>query len=324
MSASATIEVDEYLPHPVSTVWKALTSSDRLAVWLMPNDFAPEVGRRFTLDTGNWGLTECEVLEVQPERLLRYSWRNGPLDTEVTFRLVPEGHGTRLLLEHRGFDLDHPVQRFAYEGMRRGWRSEVLAGLRAHVFRRPLHRPVEHAFVPHVTLREWAPLRFALDRWPGSDGDTAQASLRFDVRRDRDHLFFAFDVRDRLAIDEERRLDHLGEPRGALTARERRERGDVGEHGVRLVERTDEVLPRGDVDRGLAADRRVGIYSVLPHYIAPPATTGPAFRAPRCGGAARPDWRSDRRWSGFRSHRALHRSWCSSDRSRKPSPELRR
>jgi len=46
-------------------------------------------------------------------------------------------------------------------------------------------------------LREWAPLRFALDRWPESDGGTAQASLRFDVRRDRDHLYFAFDVRDR-------------------------------------------------------------------------------------------------------------------------------
>jgi uncharacterized protein YndB with AHSA1/START domain len=137
MSTTAAIEVDEFLPHPVDAVWEALTTSDRLAVWLMPNDFVLEVGRRFTLDTGSWGVTECEVLEVEPERLLRYSWRNGPLDTEVVWRLVPEGRGTRLLLEHRGFDLDQPLQRFAYDGMRRGWRSEVVAALRDHLAAAP-------------------------------------------------------------------------------------------------------------------------------------------------------------------------------------------
>jgi Calcineurin-like phosphoesterase len=45
-------------------------------------------------------------------------------------------------------------------------------------------------------LREWSSLRFALDRWPVPEGGTASASLRFDVRRDRDSLYFAFDVRD--------------------------------------------------------------------------------------------------------------------------------
>lgn len=133
MSTSARIEADEFLPHPVSVVWEALTDSDRMAVWLMPNDFVLQVGHRFTLDTGNWGTTECEVLEVKPHQLLRYSWRNGALDTEVVWRLVPEGHGTRLLLEHRGFDLDHPIERTAYDGMHGGWRSEVLTALRRHL-----------------------------------------------------------------------------------------------------------------------------------------------------------------------------------------------
>jgi hypothetical protein len=45
-------------------------------------------------------------------------------------------------------------------------------------------------------LREWAPLRFALERWPIPEGGTASASLRFDVRRDREFLYLAFDVRD--------------------------------------------------------------------------------------------------------------------------------
>lgn len=133
MTNGASIEVDEFLPHPVEAVWDALTISDRLAGWLMPNDFALQVGHRFTLDTGNWGITECEVLEIEHERLLRYSWRNGPLDTEVIWRLEPEGHGTRLFLEHRGFDLDHPAQRFAHEGMNRGWCSTVLPALHQHL-----------------------------------------------------------------------------------------------------------------------------------------------------------------------------------------------
>jgi uncharacterized protein YndB with AHSA1/START domain len=133
VSRTATIKVDEFLPHPPHVVWEALTDPDRIAVWLMPNDFVAEVGHRFTLDTGPWGLTECEVLDIEPEQLPRYTWRNGPLDTEVIWRLVPEGRGTRLQLEHRGFDLDHPVQRSAFDGMRRGWRSHVLAALAAHL-----------------------------------------------------------------------------------------------------------------------------------------------------------------------------------------------
>lgn len=133
MDTTATIEVDEFLGHPPDVVWHALTDSDRLAAWLMPNDFRPEVGHCFTLDTGRWGTTHCEVLEIEPERLLRFSWRNGPLDTEVTWRLAPEGRGTRLILEHRGFDLDHPLQRSAHEGMSDGWESEVVPSLAAHL-----------------------------------------------------------------------------------------------------------------------------------------------------------------------------------------------
>ena len=45
-------------------------------------------------------------------------------------------------------------------------------------------------------LREWAPLRFALERWPDPSGGAAAASLRFDVRRDRDYLYLGFDVAD--------------------------------------------------------------------------------------------------------------------------------
>lgn len=129
------IVVEEFLPHPPDRVWRALTDPERLGRWFMPNDFALQIGHRFSLDTGRWGTTQCEVLEIQPGRLVRYSWRNDSLDTEVTWALEPEGEGTRLRLVHRGFRLDDPTDRFAYENMRHGWRSSVMRRLREDLAR---------------------------------------------------------------------------------------------------------------------------------------------------------------------------------------------
>lgn len=84
------------------------------------------MGHRFTLDMGPWGAQECEVLDVGPERLLRYSFAPGSLDTTITWRLEAEGTGTRLFLEHAGFDLASPPARAAYEGMGEG-RPGILA-----------------------------------------------------------------------------------------------------------------------------------------------------------------------------------------------------
>ncbi|MCP9950370.1 MULTISPECIES: SRPBCC family protein [Actinomadura] len=132
----ASIEVDEFLPHPPEKVWRALSEPGLLARWLMPNDFEPVVGHRFTFaakpipSVGFDGRIACEVLAVEEHRLLRISWHGGGLDTTVTWRLAPEGHGTRLFIEHAGFDLDDPVNAYAFRGMGSGWRSDVLRSLR--------------------------------------------------------------------------------------------------------------------------------------------------------------------------------------------------
>ncbi|MBC6460437.1 SRPBCC family protein [Actinomadura sp. HBU206391] len=129
------IEVDEFLPHPPRKVWRALTDPDLLARWLMPSDFKPVVGHRFTFTTRPIpsiefdGTISCQVLELDEERLLRISWGGGSLDTTVTWRLAAEGHGTRLFVTHAGFDLDDPVQAFAFRGMGSGWRSNVMRAL---------------------------------------------------------------------------------------------------------------------------------------------------------------------------------------------------
>lgn len=115
------IRCDQFIAHSPSAVWRALTDPDLHARWWAAGDVQPVVGHRFTLDMGTWGQQACEVLAVEPERLLRYSFAPGSLDTTITWELVPEGNGTRLLLEHAGFDLDSPLGKAALEGMGRGW-----------------------------------------------------------------------------------------------------------------------------------------------------------------------------------------------------------
>lgn len=74
---------------------------------------------------------------MDPERLLSYTFAEGSLNSTITWRLEAEGTGTRLLLQHIGFDLNSPLGRQALEGMGRGWPSllrrldRILAGVNA-------------------------------------------------------------------------------------------------------------------------------------------------------------------------------------------------
>jgi uncharacterized protein YndB with AHSA1/START domain len=134
------IHVDEFLPHPPERVWRALVDPELLSAWFMPTDFAPRVGHRFTFTTQPMPATDfsgtvlCEVLEVRPQELLRYTWADAAkpenaLTSTVTWTLRPEGRGTRLFLEHRGFDPDDPIQQRARTIMNGGWRNHVVRRL---------------------------------------------------------------------------------------------------------------------------------------------------------------------------------------------------
>ncbi len=93
--------------HPPERVWRALTDPEALGEWMMENDFMPEVGHRFTFRTdpkpGFDGITHCEVLEVDPEKTLVFTFTGGGLDTVVRYSLEPTETGTRLMVEHTGF-----------------------------------------------------------------------------------------------------------------------------------------------------------------------------------------------------------------------------
>jgi len=132
-SEPTTIHVDQLLAHSPARVWRALTDPEVLAKWLMPNDFRPIVGHRFTFRTqpqpGFDGIVHCEVLVCESEERLQWAWRNGLLDTTVTWTLRAEGHGTRLFLVHDGFDPNDPLQRRTYAILDGGWRSHVFAAI---------------------------------------------------------------------------------------------------------------------------------------------------------------------------------------------------
>lgn len=94
-------------PHPPKKVWRALTDSNAIAEWLMENDFELRIGHQFTLRTdpgpGFDGIVHCEVLRIEDERLLAYSWKGGPIDTEIEFQLAATATGTRLSIRQSGF-----------------------------------------------------------------------------------------------------------------------------------------------------------------------------------------------------------------------------
>ncbi len=99
------------LSEPPGKVWKALTVPELLARWLKPNDIRPEVGSRFRLEPD----IECEVLEAEPNRRLRLSWRETEesgdsqescVESIVTFELSETvTGGTHLRLVHEGFEV---------------------------------------------------------------------------------------------------------------------------------------------------------------------------------------------------------------------------
>lgn len=134
------IEVEQYFPHPPSKVWRALTTPELMEQWLMPNDFEPVVGHKFNFQgqpieqTGFSGVVACEVLELVPEERLQISWADAnppesttsPADWTITWTLQAEGKGTRLFLEHAGFDPDDATQQMSRKFMGGGWRSHVL------------------------------------------------------------------------------------------------------------------------------------------------------------------------------------------------------
>jgi len=130
------VVIDKELPHPPEKIWRALTQGPLIKEWLMDNDFQPIVGHNFTLRSTpmpNWnGIVECQVLVVEPNKKLSYSWGALGLGSVVVFTLTATNGGTLVRMEQSGF---RPDQEANYQGATYGWRKfmggleRVVAGL---------------------------------------------------------------------------------------------------------------------------------------------------------------------------------------------------
>jgi uncharacterized protein YndB with AHSA1/START domain len=125
-SDARTLSLSFELPHAPTKVWRALTQPELVKQWLMPTDIDAREGQQFTFRTKPmpwWdGVVNCEVLEVEEHKKLKYTWRGGGVDTTVTWTLTATDTGTRLDLEQSG---QFPDTVPAFEGARQGWQMMV-------------------------------------------------------------------------------------------------------------------------------------------------------------------------------------------------------
>lgn len=103
------ITFERFYAHPPERVWKALTDSRYLAMWVMDNDFQPIVGHQFSFRTDPAptfdGILNCEVLHVDEPKELVYSFIGGIIHSKTIVRwtLHSKPEGTLLRLEHNDF-----------------------------------------------------------------------------------------------------------------------------------------------------------------------------------------------------------------------------
>ena len=122
------VVVEREIPFPPEKVWRALTQPHLIQEWLMNNDFKPVMGHRFNFraDYLPNGALDCEVLAIEPNRKLSYTWNSTSdnaafnLKSVVTWTLTPTGAGTHLRMEQSGFRPDQPQ---AHQGARYGWQQ---------------------------------------------------------------------------------------------------------------------------------------------------------------------------------------------------------
>jgi len=128
-AATKSIVVERTVAHPPEKVWRALTTSELIAAWLMQNDFEPRLGHRFNFRArpipNMWnGVTDCEVLAIDEPRRLVYSWNasgeeaEGGLKTIVTWTITPVDGGAHVRMEQAGF---RPQDEAGYQAMGGGW-----------------------------------------------------------------------------------------------------------------------------------------------------------------------------------------------------------
>lgn len=117
-----TVLIEREVAFPPEKIWRALTQPHLIEEWLMKSDFKPVEGHKFTLRNQPRPdvnvAVDCQVLTVEPNKTLSYTWRAYDLESVVTFTLEPTPTGTIIRMEQTGF---RPDQELAFRGARAAW-----------------------------------------------------------------------------------------------------------------------------------------------------------------------------------------------------------
>lgn len=121
---------------PIEKVWSYLTDSSKLEKWLMPNNFKPELQRKFIFecvqDDCEVNIIECVLLVIIPYEKLVFSWyaSNIGATTKVSISLKETDNGIKITLIHSGWDkllADIKPIRDDYDN---GWESFIMDKLK--------------------------------------------------------------------------------------------------------------------------------------------------------------------------------------------------
>ncbi|MEM1505896.1 SRPBCC domain-containing protein [Domibacillus sp. 8LH] len=121
---------------PIEKAWKAVSTSEGIAAWWMPNTFEPVLGHEFILHAGPFGDSPCTVTELDPPHRLGFDWGK---DWHLAFELKKlEENKTEFTLIHSGWDAEkvtefgqpHSVVRGIMDG---GWESIIKEKLPKYI-----------------------------------------------------------------------------------------------------------------------------------------------------------------------------------------------
>jgi uncharacterized protein YndB with AHSA1/START domain len=122
-TATLSVIVEREIAFPPEKIWRALTQPRLMEEWLMKNDFNPVVGHRFNF-RADWGVVDGQVVAVEPNKALSYTWAAYGLKSVVTWSLTPTSAGTHLRIKQSGFPPDQPQY---YQGAKGGWQQFFAA-----------------------------------------------------------------------------------------------------------------------------------------------------------------------------------------------------
>ncbi|MBM7563250.1 uncharacterized protein YndB with AHSA1/START domain [Paenibacillus sacheonensis] len=129
------IEQTQLFNAPIEKVWAAISTSEGLSAWFMPNNFEPVVGREFNIDAGAFGVQPCVVNEIEAPKRISFQWGK-----EWTITIVLEDQGdnrTQCTLIHAGWRADgvtefNMPQSVVRDTMGKGWVG-IVAKLGSYV-----------------------------------------------------------------------------------------------------------------------------------------------------------------------------------------------